>query len=64
MGMKYPSELKSKYSVNEKYNRQLIFIMGISPGQDQLSYFFTQILHSGGENFTKDSYHEKRRNEK
>lgn len=34
--------------------------MGISPGQDQLSYFFTQILHSGGENFTKDSYYETR----
>ena len=32
--------------------------------QENLPYFFTQILHSGGENFTKGRYHEKCRNEK
>ena len=64
MGMKYPSELKLEYSVNEKYNKTVDLYKGNISRTGSTVLFFTQILHSGGENFTKDSYHEKRRNEK
>ena len=47
--------------IYEKKNRTADPWQGrIFPAKDQLPCFFTQILHSGGENFTKDSYHEKR----
>lgn len=64
MGMKYPSELKLEYSVNEKYNKTVdLYKSNISRTGSTVLFFYTDFTFSG-ENFTKDSYHEKRRNEK
>ncbi len=51
---------KSVDSDNEKITGQLILTGENISRTGSAVLFFTQILHLGGENFTKDSYYETR----